>query len=259
MAPPSQQRWLAHAYRALHRGNRGDVEFYRRACRGADRILELGVGSGRVLLDVVGTAHCAVGLDRDPALLALAEAERTRRGLEQVRFVCADMASFELEQCFDRVLVPYSGFWCLPPQKKRQCLSAVRRHLAPGGLLFLDVYDASDLACSEGEVIEEPDVDDWDFLVELPIEQHRYGVFERNVWWPSRQRMRVQYQMQLRDATAPGSPRRCALLELDHYYLFTEQLGELLQRSGFHPRPLPEGSPPPEDQLTWCWAAKPTP
>lgn len=258
MASPSHQRWLAHAYRALHRGNRGDVEFYRDACREGTSILELGVGSGRVLLDVVGSARDAVGVDRDPALLALAEAERAKRNLEQVQLVCADMASFDFERRFDRVLIPYSGFWCLPPQKKRQCLRAVRRHLSPGGLLLLDVYDASDLACSKDEVIEEPDYDDWDFLVELQIEQHRYGVFERNVWWPSRQRLRVQYQMQLRDEKVTGAVRRHALLELDHYYLFPEQLRELLHRSGFRAHPIPKGMPLPDGQRASCWTAEPT-
>lgn len=254
----SHQRWLALAYQALHRGNRGDVEFYRQACRTGGHLLELGVGAGRVLLEVASGARSAYGVDHNPALLELAETERAKRALTAVRFVCADIANFELEERFDRVLIPYSGFWCLPARKKRQCLSTIRRHLAPGGLLLFDVYDASDLACAEDELIEEPDIDTWDFLVELPIGSDHCSVFERNVWWPSRQHLRVQYRLQSLAARAPeSSVLQSTLLELDHYYLFEAQLQALLRRSGFHPHPLPHDASPPSGQLTYCWSADP--
>ena len=39
----------AELYELLHSGTPGDLAFYRKWCRGADNVLELGCGYGRVL------------------------------------------------------------------------------------------------------------------------------------------------------------------------------------------------------------------
>ena len=67
----------AELYALTHRGNRGDLEFYQRTCRGARSVLELGSGYGRVLTALAGAKRRVVGLERDREFLALA---RSRPG-----------------------------------------------------------------------------------------------------------------------------------------------------------------------------------
>ena len=65
-------RGPAELYARLHRGNPGDLDFYRRACAGASSVLELGCGHGRVLRAIATPETHLVGVDLDPELLALA-------------------------------------------------------------------------------------------------------------------------------------------------------------------------------------------
>ena len=66
----------AELYALTHRGNRGDLEFYRRTCRGARSVLELGSGYGRVLTVLANAERRVVGLERDPQFLALHRHQR---------------------------------------------------------------------------------------------------------------------------------------------------------------------------------------
>ncbi|HLT36253.1 MAG TPA: class I SAM-dependent methyltransferase, partial [Enhygromyxa sp.] len=62
----------ARLYAAVHDGNPGDVEFYRRRCAGARSIVELGCGDARVLAALAEPGRRLVGVDIDPELLELA-------------------------------------------------------------------------------------------------------------------------------------------------------------------------------------------
>ncbi|MEZ4265484.1 MAG: class I SAM-dependent methyltransferase [Myxococcota bacterium] len=65
----------ARVYDLLHRGTPGDIAFYRHVCAGAASVLELGCGSGRVLVELARAGLTMTGLDHDPAKLARAVAE----------------------------------------------------------------------------------------------------------------------------------------------------------------------------------------
>lgn len=122
-------------YAALHRGNPGDIAYYRAACEGAASVLELGCGYGRVLAELADVVEQRWGLDEHPGLIALA-AETTTAALK-----LGTMQAFSLERTFDRIIIPYNGLYCLLTDADVQaCLSRVRAHLAPGGRLIFDVY-----------------------------------------------------------------------------------------------------------------------
>ncbi|MBC7172885.1 MAG: class I SAM-dependent methyltransferase, partial [Polyangiaceae bacterium] len=106
----SEAGYPAELYAALHRGTEGDVDFYLRACSGQERVLELGCGYGRVLEPLAAMGHRVVGIERDPELAAIArEAVAPYGG----RVIVGDMTSFELDELFDRVIVPFNGIYCL--------------------------------------------------------------------------------------------------------------------------------------------------
>src|SRR5262249_38942506 len=62
----------APLYDYEYRRRRADVTFYRELARrrGADRILELGAGSGRVTVPLARDGHYIVAVERSPAMLA---------------------------------------------------------------------------------------------------------------------------------------------------------------------------------------------
>jgi SAM-dependent methyltransferase len=70
--------------------------------------------------------------------LALAAAPVQTR----LRLVYGDMTNFDLGQQFQLVVIPFRAFQALlTPEAERSCLEAIRRHLAPGGRLVIDVFD----------------------------------------------------------------------------------------------------------------------
>jgi SAM-dependent methyltransferase len=218
----------ADLYVALHQGTPGDVAFYQRQCESARRILELGCGDGRVLTQLRRKGRTLVGLDRDPAMLRLAEKRFPPSFGPSPRWQLGDMADFHLPGRFDAILIPFSGFFCLSPRKKRYCLRCVARHLAPGGRLVLDAYEGESLR-AEGKV-DEPQIDDFEWMANVTIDGANHEVFERNVWWPSRQRLDVTYEHR------PTSGARVRRGLLRHWYLSGEQVRVLLADSGFRAR-----------------------
>ena len=124
----------------------GDVEFFRTAARRAGGpILEVGCGTGRVAFALVEDGWEVVGLDRSAPMLALAE--RRRAGLApavaaRIELVEGDMTDFDLGRTFGLIVVPFRVFqFLLTPEAQRSSLGALRRHLAPGGELVIDLFD----------------------------------------------------------------------------------------------------------------------
>lgn len=139
----------AELYALTHRGTRGDVSHYRRVCRGADSVLELGAGSARLLCALARPRAEVWGLELEPAMLALG-----RRALGQlppaaragVKLLAGDMERVRLPRRFARVLLAYNALFCLLSRDAaRRCLRAARALLQPDGILALDFWNAEAL------------------------------------------------------------------------------------------------------------------
>jgi SAM-dependent methyltransferase len=100
--------------------------------RGAP-VLELGCGTGRVVLYLARRGHRVIGLDQNHELL-LELAGRT--GDLPVRPLCADALDFVLEERVPLVLAPMQFLHLLRgPASRLRCLRRVADALQPGGLL----------------------------------------------------------------------------------------------------------------------------
>lgn len=126
----------------------GDVAFlesvFRRWMgRTPHRILDLGCGTGNHDLPLARRGHDVTGLDRSPSQLAIARDKAKRAGLP-VRFVRADMRSFELGQTFDAAVCMFGAFgYLLPPSDVVRCLRTLARHLRPDGLFVFEFWQSS--------------------------------------------------------------------------------------------------------------------
>jgi SAM-dependent methyltransferase len=135
---------LAKTYDALYavmRGPSGDVAFYRGlAEKVGGPVLELGCGTGRVLLPIAALGIPCVGLDASPVMLASLRAKALPPNLELVE---GRMESFDLgARQFQLVICPFRAFQhLLDVPSQLATLANVRRHLAPGGTFAFDVFD----------------------------------------------------------------------------------------------------------------------
>ncbi len=84
------------------------------------------------------------GLDLSGRMLERAVKKRAAlrvEARERVHFVQGDMARFDLGEKFRLVIIPFRPFQhLLEVRQQMDCLECVRKHLAPGGRLILDVF-----------------------------------------------------------------------------------------------------------------------
>ena len=102
------------------------------------RVLELGVGTGRLALPMAEAGLAVTGVDSSPAMLAKL-AERDRSGVVEV--VCGDMVDALPDGPFDAALVAYNTIFNLLDEATQQrCFAAVADRLAPGGAFVVEAF-----------------------------------------------------------------------------------------------------------------------
>jgi len=150
-------RLLAAGYDALPGVQaRDDVPFYVELARRAQGpVLELGAGTGRVLLEIARQGIPVTGLDSSSSMLGRL---RTKGPPPTLRLAHGSMRRFDLGG--DRFCLIYAAFWSFQHLLEREaqldCLACVRRHLAPGGAFAFDLRPAAALAGSR-QVQLDPD------------------------------------------------------------------------------------------------------
>ena len=141
--------FLAELYDFVPRyRSRSDLEFYLELARQSEgKILELGCGTGRVLLPIAEAGAEIVGIDLSPSMLAqCGEKLKSRPEAVQRRvlLVQADITDFELEKKFSTIIIPFRPFQhLLSISAQLACLGCAHRHLQPGGLLAFDLFQVN--------------------------------------------------------------------------------------------------------------------
>lgn len=133
-------------YDLYDEGLPGDVEFYLQLARAANgRVLELGCGTGRVLIALAQKGIEVVGVDLSPGMLAHA-ASKVRQLPDEVRrrvqLVRGDMRELAFDERFAAVLAPHRGFgFVLTEADQRRTLMSIRSLLADQGVFAFDLRD----------------------------------------------------------------------------------------------------------------------
>jgi SAM-dependent methyltransferase len=128
--------------------HRPDISFFVDAATAAGSpVLELGCGTGRVLIPTARAGIDIVGLDSSRHMLEVCH-QRLEQESKAVRsrthLVRGDMRTFALDRMFTLVTIPFRPFQhLLTVDDQLSCLACVSRHLVQGGRLILDIFNPS--------------------------------------------------------------------------------------------------------------------
>jgi len=149
---------------------RPDVDFYLDFARSAGgKILELGCGTGRILIPTAAAGCEIVGLDLSEHMLAKCREKlkkQPKEVQERVQLVQGNMVRFDLKETFSLATTPFRSFQHLVSvDEQMSCLRCANRHLKEGGKLILDVFHVNPRMTYDPKfLVESEDVPE----VELP-------------------------------------------------------------------------------------------
>ena len=129
---------------------RKDVAFYvdeakRAPGGGGGPVLEVGCGTGRILLPIAHAGAEITGIDGSQQMLERCRAKLAAESREvqaRVHLAQHDMRDFVLGTTFSLIIAPFRVVQHLTtPDDQLRFLAAVSRHLAPGGRFVFDVFN----------------------------------------------------------------------------------------------------------------------
>ena len=128
--------------------DRTDVAFFVDAAANAGGpVLELGCGTGRVLIPTARAGIDIVGLDLSKHMLTVCRKRLQQEAYavqSRVQLVEGDMRRFNLGCTFALVTIPFRPFQhLLTVEDQFVCLASVHRHLADNGVFILDLFNPS--------------------------------------------------------------------------------------------------------------------
>ena len=131
-------------------------------------VLELGCGTGRILIPTAREGIAITGVDLSTHMLHICRqklSQETRDVQARVELFHGDITDFELDDEFKLVTIPFRPLQHLvTPREQLACLSVAHRRLGRGGRLAVDVFspnlelltDESGTERDEGQPFEMP-------------------------------------------------------------------------------------------------------
>ncbi len=137
---------LAELYHAHHSRYTEDLPFWLDlAAQSGDPVLELGCGTGRVLMPLAQANYHCVGIDHD---LTMLQFFRARIGgiTPHPWFFAADITRFSLSMLFPLIILPCNTYSSLRKNDRLASLERIYRHLKPGGCFAVSIPNPATLA-----------------------------------------------------------------------------------------------------------------
>ena len=215
--------------------DRNDVKFYREMAqefvRRGQTILELGCGTGRVLVPLAKDGHEICGLDLSAAMLGQCRKRLEAESAEvksRVRLVEANMAGFNLGEKFRLIIVPFRPFQHLEVvEQQLACLRSAHEHLDEGGRLIVDFFQTDAQRMHDAKFLEERETDRDLHL----LDGRRLRVTERIVAY---HRARQVNDCELAYYVTYPDGRKEKIIHAFHLrYFFRYEVEHLLARCGF--------------------------
>ncbi|MCK9221226.1 MAG: methyltransferase domain-containing protein [Limnochordia bacterium] len=115
----------------------------------AKTVLEIGVGTGRLALDVCGKCKSFTGIDISPKTIE--RAKKNLKGFEYTELICADFLAHDFSSTFD---VIYSSLTFMHIQDKQRAIREVAKLLNPKGRFVLSTSKSQErvLVCGHRRI-----------------------------------------------------------------------------------------------------------
>ena len=211
---------------------RDDVGFYvEEAVQAGGHVVELGCGTGRILIPIARAGVQITGIDASRSMLATCAAKLAREDTAtraRTRVVRGDITDFSVGESATLAIAPFRSFQHLiAVDEQLACLHCVHRCLKSGGRFILDVFH------TQAERMHDPRFSQPEIEVEnvlLPDGRHfarsgRTAAFHRAI--------QVNDIELIYDVTHPDGRNERFVHAFPMRYYFRYELEHLLARAGF--------------------------
>jgi 2-polyprenyl-3-methyl-5-hydroxy-6-metoxy-1,4-benzoquinol methylase len=226
---PGFYQTIARFYDAENTDKDDDIPLYLRLAEEyGGPIIDIGAGTGRVMIPLAQNGFTVHGIDNEAAMLERAERRRQSSPVlnENMHLHHGDVLTYSLDQQFKLVLVPYNGLMHFPEQAQQiALLQRLRSWTMEDGLLVLDLPNA-------GEVFATQETDS--LMLERTFLEPETGhmVMQQSTSYLDRVQQTLHVTWIYDEITADGTVRRTVAPHRLYYFFFSE-ISLLLERTGF--------------------------
>jgi SAM-dependent methyltransferase len=220
---------IAHYYDAENADKKDDLRLYLAlAGKYGGPILEVGCGTGRVMIPLAQEGYQVHGIDSVQAMLDIAERRRSASPTLMKHMVLhhGDVLTYDLDKTFPLVLVPYNGLMHFRDQATQiAVLERLYAWSAQDGLLVLDLPNA-------GDVFATQETDSVMYERTFLEPQTGHMVMQQSVSYLDRVEQLLSVTWIYDEITGDGLVKRTIAPHVLYYYFYSE-LKLLLERTGF--------------------------
>jgi SAM-dependent methyltransferase len=224
--------WLAAVYDYIpgYR-NRPDRDFYvQYCCEAGGKIVELGCGTGRILIPAAAAGCLVTGIDRSEYMLARCREKLSQKTIEvqkRVHLIEASMTDFDLNDRFRLAIIPFHSFQHLiTVDEQMACLKRINHHLIPDGRLVFDVFQV------KFDLIINPEVTKETVYDNFTLPDGRQATYSGRIAALHRAEQYNDVELIFNITDSDGNTERM-VQTFPMRYFFRYEMEHLLARSGF--------------------------
>lgn len=223
---------LARYYDLIHELLQDDIDFILQlAAQYGGPILELGCGTGRVLIPLAKAGYEVIGVDNEKAMLDQAQkrlAEETIEVRRRTQLMRSDLRFLVLPEAYRPSLILFTFNTALHFQEKelQQILIGIKPAMSKESCLFIDYanpFGIENAGFEEGPVVENSFRD--------PSTGDRVIQKSQSDLDHAKQCLHTTWIFETKDSG--GKRSQHFTVDIDYWYLFPHQLQLLLERTGF--------------------------
>jgi len=183
-------------YDLQYQGYKEDLGFYLKETKKAKsaqgrsasggKVLEIGCGTGRILLPILKAGVNIEGLDGSKSLLQTLHFKAKKIGLKPKTYF-ANMINFDLGKKYDLIIIPFRTFIHLATvSDQKKALKIFHKHLSKGGKLILNFFNPD-----FKRMVERQGKEEFHSYVRNPITKNKVKISAINCYYPAEQLMKI--------------------------------------------------------------------